>query len=188
MRSKPLWLSLVVVALLSLSVECGVSVPESVAEGIDPSCGNSAAPTAVTVRGTLPVNVVAAHEGSEAIIDGTYQAWIANAALTEAKWIDAHILTAMTGAEGRAARARRGRNAPIPVLVGDAPPLAGLGRPHPGSSEDRGEVLHARLSHHQRLRCRLSVAQLVTEDGEGGNVRDINGNTVGQWTLKIDGE
>ena len=74
MRSEPLWLSLVLAAVLS--VGCGPSVPEPVVEGLEPRCGDRAATTAVTVRGMLPVQVVVAYEGSEPTLDSTYQAWV----------------------------------------------------------------------------------------------------------------
>jgi hypothetical protein len=37
----------------------------------------------------------------------------------------------------------------------------------------------------ESVRILRRVAELVTEDGEGGNIRDINGNMVGKWTLEI---
>ncbi len=100
MYSKPLWLSFVLAAVLSVAVGCssGVSVLEPVVEGIQPNCGDRAAETAVTVLGTLPVKTVAPHEGSEATIDSTYHAWVGTTELTEVKWVDGHTLTAVVPA------------------------------------------------------------------------------------------
>ncbi|OFX19367.1 MAG: hypothetical protein A2V77_19235 [Anaeromyxobacter sp. RBG_16_69_14] len=64
-------------------------------EAVEPSCGNSAAATTVTVLGTMPVKTVSPPEGGEATIDGTYHAWFGTHELTEVKWIDGHTLTAV---------------------------------------------------------------------------------------------
>jgi hypothetical protein len=95
MCSRPLWLSLVLAAVLSAGCSPGVSVLDPVVEGIQPNCGDRAAETAVTVLGTLPVKTVASHEGSEATIDSTYRAWVGTTELTEVKWVDGHTLTAV---------------------------------------------------------------------------------------------
>ena len=95
MCSRPIWLSLVLVAVLSAGCPSGVSVLEPVVEGIEPNCGNSAAATAVTVLGTLPVKMVALQEGNKTTIDSTYQAWVGATALTEVKWVNDHTLTAV---------------------------------------------------------------------------------------------
>ncbi len=95
MCSRPIWLYLVLVAFLSAGCPSGVSVLEPVVEGIEPNCGNSAAATAVTVLGTLPVKTVVSEAGGKATIDSTYQAWVGATELTEVKWVDDHTLTAV---------------------------------------------------------------------------------------------
>src|SRR3990170_217417 len=93
MCSKPLWLSLVSAAVLSVGCSSGVSVLDPVVEGIEPGCGNRAEDTAVTVRGTLPVKIVP-DEGGEATLDSTYHAWVGSAALTYsafARYVRKHI-------------------------------------------------------------------------------------------------
>ena len=95
MCSRPLWLCLVLVAVLSVGCSSGVSVLEPAVEGIEPNCGDRAADTAVTVLGTLPVKTVASHEGSEAAIVNTYRAWVGARELLDVKWVDGHTLTAV---------------------------------------------------------------------------------------------
>ena len=66
---------------------------------VDPSCGNNASDTQVTIMGSLPVNAhvsLAGEAGSQ--VNATYRAWVDKSELTNVQWNNAQSISAVVPA------------------------------------------------------------------------------------------